>query len=1207
MVISKIESGWLGLRPHLKAERVVVQDWAGVPTLTFDRVDATLSWYSLLVAELRLHRLEITRPRFELKREPNGLIYLNGFTKAINAPTSAQGFRDWLLRQESIQLNHAVLEWRDNLRGAPPLLLKDVGLRLVNSGKRHRFGLVAAAPEALASGFDLRGDFQGSSVEHFGQWSGTLYADLGATDIAAWGAWVDLPYHVSQGSGVMRGWAEIKQGRPVALSAQVQLQKVRTRLGLKLPELDVARLSGHLGWRELPQGFIFESKRIDLDAGVGRRFTTQNLFARYEAVAGKRPEQGEFRADNIDIAALVALSEYLPLSDMQRNQLEEASPQGVFKRLALKWTGAVQAPQEYKIKGVFSGLGIRALGKLPGFSNVSGEVEADPKGGSLKITGKEAQLDMPLVFRQALQFDEMNVAATWRINAQRLQLLIDRAVFANAHLRGSVTGTYETLSGGLGTVDFDGQLTRATAAAVRHYLPRVGTEQTYQWLQGAVLQGSSDNVRLKLKGRLDKFPFANSRDGVFRVTAKVKDGILQYAPDWPRIEQIQANLDFNGPRMNIDGAQGTIFNTRIVQAKIAIADLAHHDPVLEVDGETQGPTPDQLRFIEESPLRQILDGLTTPMRAEGQGKLALSLRLPLERLQEVRSAGHYQFQANKIWLAANAPVLDQASGKLEFTEHGIVIPKVTAQLFGGPVAINSRTTPEGVVRVGVTGRLNTDGLQRAYPSAFTQRLKGSADWSASIALRKRAVNLVLVSNLAGLASELPYPLGKTAAENLPLKIERRILDVGQDLLSLNLGKQISAQLQRDITNATPKFVKGRINFSGADATPTQAGVWVEGELEKLDADLWRSLLYSSKDEPPVLPLSGIQMQVKTLDFLGHRFNNFKLNALSKQDSWQASLGSDEMQGDVNWRQREGGRMVARFQRLIFPEAAPPRGVQAAGGHDLELPALDIVIDDLQLQKINLGKLEWLANKQGNDWRIERLRISNPEASFNADGVWQSWLAQPQTKLNIDLDVKDVGKFLARMGYPDRIRGGVAKLNGGLSWHGGPQDFNLASLGGDFTLDTRRGQFMKVNPGVGKLLGLLSLQALPRRLSLDFRDVFSDGFAFDTILGVMSVKQGVVSTEDFVMQGPAAVVTMAGTANLTQETQNLRVKIVPVVGDGISLLAFLGGPVAGIGTFVLQKLFKDPLGRIAAYDYAVTGTWENPVVVKVGSKTKETTP
>jgi len=134
--------------------------------------------------------------------------------------------------------------------------------------------------------------------------------------------------------------------------------------------------------------------------------------------------------------------------------------------------------------------------------------------------------------------------------------------------------------------------------------------------------------------------------------------------------------------------------------------------------------------------------------------------------------------------------------------------------------------------------------------------------------------------------------------------------------------------------------------------------------------------------------------------------------------------------------------------------------------------------------------------------------------------------------------------------------------------------------------------------------LLSLQSLPRRLTLDFRDIFSDGFAFDNILGVMKVNQGVVSTNDFVMQGPAAVVTMTGTTDLSRETQNLRVKVVPVVGDSVSLLAFLGGPVAGIGTFVLQKLLKDPLGQIAAYDYSVTGTWENPLAVKTDAKSKE---
>lgn len=1207
VAISKIDSGWLGLRPHLRLEQVVVHDPAGLPTLTFDHIDATLSWYSLLVAELRLHRLEISRPRFELRREASGLIYINGVTGAINEPGKTHDFEKWILSQESIQLNHATLEWRDNQRGAAPLVLSDVGLRMVNSGNRHRFGLVATAPKELASTFDVRGDFQGKSFDQLQGWSGKLYVDLGATNITAWRTWINLPYRVSQGNGAMRVWAEFKQGRPIAFSALVQLQKVKTRLGRKLPELSLEQLSGQLGWRELPQGFEFESKRMEIDAGLGRHFTTQNLFGRYEAASGKRLEQGEFRAEGLSIAPLLALSEYLPLSDAQRNRLKEASPQGVFKTLALKWTGPPETPKDYSVKGEFSNLGIQALGKLPGFANVSGTLLADANGGSLVLSGKQALLDLPQIFRQGLQFDTLNVAAKWRIKNRNMQLSIDKAAFANANLQGNVSGTYEILPDGIGKADIEGRLTRADAAAAYLYLPRAVGDKTYHWVQSALVKGSSDDVHVKLKGRLDAFPFVDDRNGIFQVTAKVKDGTLQYVPAWPRIEQVQANLDFHGGRLDINGAQGTIFNTRIMQAKIAIADLAHHDPILEIDGATQGPTMEQLRFIEESPVGSTLENLTAQMRAEGNGQLTLSLRLPLERLDDARIVGNYQLQANKVWLASNAPPLDKASGKIEFTERGITIPRLTAQLLGGPVTISSRTTPDGVLRVGVAGRFSADGLQKAFPGPFTQRLQGSSEWSASIAMRKRAANFVLVSNLIGLASDLPYPLDKLASENIPLKFERRYIDAGHDALSLSLGKQLSAQLMRDTAGTETKVVKGKIVFGDALATPTQSGVWVEGKLEKFDADLWRSLVYASEDEPPLLPLAGIQMQVKTLDFLGRRFNNFKMDALTKDDAWQASVASDEMQGDVNWREREGGRMAAHFSRLVYPEAAPERGVKPAGGHDLQFPALDIVIDDMQLKKSSLGKVELQANKQGNDWRIDRLRISNPDATLNADGVWQSWLVQPLSKLKVNLEVQDIGKFLARMGYPDRIRGGVATLNGDFNWRGSPQDFNLATLSGTMKLETHRGQFMKVDPGVGKLLGLLSLQSLPRRLTLDFRDIFSEGFAFDSILGVMDVNQGVVSTNDFVMQGPAALVTMTGTTDLVKETQNLRVKVVPVVGDSVSLLAFLGGPVAGIGTFVLQKLLKDPLGRIAAYDYLVTGTWENPVAVKINSKSKEGAP
>ncbi|MBT9612519.1 MAG: TIGR02099 family protein [Burkholderiales bacterium] len=1206
VAIGDIQASWRGLRPHLKLTQLVIHDRVGQPALALDGVEATLSWRTLYALELRLHRLEISRPRLEIKRETNGLIYVSSI--AVNDPATPHSLGDWLLRQEAIQINHATIEWHDKLRGAPPLVLADVGLRFESRGRHHRFGLQASAPKELASTLDVRGDLRGVSFERWQEWSGNLYANLGDTDIAAWRAWVDLPYRINQGHGGLQLWVDMKAGRPDAVTGLVKLQGVKARLGKNLPELDLARLTGRLAWRELPRGFEMEAKQIEVDAGAGHQFSSQAIRARYQAAEGRALEQGEFHADALNIAPLLALSEYLPLSDAQRSQLKIWSPQGLFKSLDLKWEGARESPKQYSFKSEFQKLGIKPVGKVPGFSNMSGTLQADEQGGKLKLEGKQATLDMPRVFRHLLNFDDLVATAKWRIKNQRVTFDLDKANFSNAHLSGSVSATYESSPDSAGHLDLNGALTRGDGTAAYQYLPRVVGDDTYLWLKEAVLKGSSDDVRVKVKGNLDRFPFVDDRGGIFQITAKVKDATLRYAPSWPQIEQIQAYLDFHGKRMDITASQGVILGTRLSKVKVLIPDLLIHEGILEIDGEAQGESANFLRFIEESPVAQNIDHFTQPMKAEGSGKLVLSLRLPMLHLQNSRVTGSYQFTANKIWLSTQGPILDQASGKIDFTDASLTIPRITAQALGGPITISANPAPGGVVRVTAGGRFTAGGLQQIYPGALTQRLKGASDWSASIALRKKAANFTLVSNLVGLSSELPYPLAKVAQESMPLKFERRLLDANHDALVLSLGRVLSAQLLRDTEGEAAMIDKGAIMLGGAAAPiPTQDGVWVEGELEKLDADAWRSLAPTKENAASGLALGGVHLKVKILDFLGRRFSNLNLKAWTQRDTWQATLESDEMQGgEVVWRERDGGKLVARFKQLTFPEAAPVRGVPVAGGRDIDLPALDIVIENAQLKQAKLGKLELLARKQGADWRIERLRMVNPDATFNADGLWQSWLAQPLTKLNLELETKDVGKLLARVGHPDRIKAGTAKLSGSLSWRGSPQDFNLASLSGDMKLDAHRGQFLKVDPGVGKLLGLLSLQSLPRRLTLDFRDVFSEGFAFDNILGVMTVNQGVVTTNDFVMQGPAAVVTMTGTTDLAKETQNLRVKVVPGVGDSVSLVAFLGGPAVGLGAFILQKLLKDPLGQIVAYDYAVTGTWANPVATKVKTEATEFT-
>src|SRR5207244_1911195 len=153
--------------------------------------------------------------------------------------------------------------------------------------------------------------------------------------------------------------------------------------------------------------------------------------------------------------------------------------------------------------------------------------------------------------------------------------------------------------------------------------------------------------------------------------------------------------------------------------------------------------------------------------------------------------------------------------------------------------------------------------------------------------------------------------------------------------------------------------------------------------------------------------------------------------------------------------------------------------------------------------------------------------------------------------------------------------------------------------GAFRVNVEGGQFLKADPGLAKLLGVLSLQSLPRRLVLDFRDVFSEGFAFDFIRGDISIEQGIASTNNLQMKGVNAAVLMDGRADIARETQDIKVVVVPEINAGTaSLVATMINPAVGLGSFLAQLFLRQPLIRAATQEFHVDGTWADPRVTKL---------
>jgi uncharacterized protein YhdP len=207
----------------------------------------------------------------------------------------------------------------------------------------------------------------------------------------------------------------------------------------------------------------------------------------------------------------------------------------------------------------------------------------------------------------------------------------------------------------------------------------------------------------------------------------------------------------------------------------------------------------------------------------------------------------------------------------------------------------------------------------------------------------------------------------------------------------------------------------------------------------------------------------------------------------------------------------------------------------------------------------------------------------------------------ETQTDFKLHARSIERFLNRIGYPNVVKRGSADLNGRLTWKGAPYEFDLASLNGQLTLDAQDGQFNKGDPGVGRLLGILSLQSIPRRITLDFRDIFSEGFAFDRVKGQVAVSNGVLNTQNMEILGPAARVQMAGSADLKNETQDIKVRVQPKFSDSVATGVLIASPVIGATAWVFNKVFGNPLDNAFAYDYAVTGGWADPKVDKVGAQ------
>ena len=911
------------------------------------------------------------------------------------------------------------------------------------------------------------------------------------------------------------------------------------------------------------------------------------------------------RIDTLQLQNLTRLAAYFPLTVAQRQQLNQSQPKGELDQLKLHWQGAPLHPDNYQIQTQFKQLGLAANGTLPGFSGLSGVIDARTDGGSLLLKSQQVTFDLPtILFEPHVALDTLTTQLHWRKTTAGYDVKIAEASFANPDAAGHLFGDYQWLTGHPGILDLTGGFSRGDGKAAYHYLPLAIKHPAYDWLRTNIFAGKVTDAQFQVKGDLAKFPFHNDKNGFLEVNLNIKDGIMQPAPGFPSFDHIDGNVRFSGITMTVQSNHAKLYNTNISHVNIVIPDLfGGAKEVLNTSGEADGDLSDFIRFANNSPIgKMVLDNLTVGATADGKAKLSLQLQLPLHDILHPTLAGSLSFENNTVTPVKPVPKLEMVHGTLGFTETNITAKNISLRLLGGPARLSTQSLPDGTTHINLLGHLTANGLTPYLSSNLLKEIAGDTDWQGQIDLRHgRASAMDFDSNLVGLAVTLPQPFNKVAAASQSLHISTRPAGDHENLINVRYGLIASAQLMQLQNTDSSQIERGAINFGGVAKLPDQPGLWLTGHLGTVDLEGWGN--QSSGSSAQTMPvIAGINVTVSQLNLFQRQFNDVEIQAKNTGSHWQASVQGPTMHGSIIWIPHSSGDpfdlLDAHFKNLIIP-AQGDNSVQPSQISNTKWPKLMLDVDDLQLGERHLGQLEVYAIPIADGLRFDRILLTDSDSKLKMSALWRP-LAVPQTSAQINLQITNIGQFFDRYGHPGTIKRGVATLDGQADWTGTPVDINLTSLAGDFTLTASNGQFLKIDPGAAKLLGVLSLQALPRHIGLDFRDIFSDGFAFDDIFATMKLNHGIIHSNNFVMDGPAATVQMNGTIDMNAQTQQLRASVSPKLSESVALASSLvGGPIVALGVYAVQKLLKNPFGYAVRFDYTITGSWTDPHITKAG--------
>lgn len=756
------------------------------------------------------------------------------------------------------------------------------------------------------------------------------------------------------------------------------------------------------------------------------------------------------------------------------------------------------------------------------------------------------------------------------------------------------------------------------------YWPRDGSmnENTLEFLDKGLVSGRAPYGRFVLRGDIAAYPYAQF-DGLLDVRAKAENVTLKFLPNWPAGRDIDANFNLVNHEIRIDGNKGQLKGVQIKKSHAYFPDIMPSDPELKLSFNALSNNNSFKKLYNETPLKNILGETVGNIEFSGDLPVALEVGLLLADETDFSIKGKIDFDGQNIRKLPYNLAVENTKGSVFFDDNGAYTQSLSGLFFDSPldidVLVDSYTENDSLVKVNAKSNLDLSELTKKILSYEIPYVSGKSEVYFFYEIDKSELaneSLVLRSQLQGTEITGPEWLAKKAPDKKPLLITA--LKKGDSFdTNVSYSRSLSSKIKfnlKDVDKTSGQVLLGDIATAKIKAPKT--GVAIEGYFDRIHVKEWIetfskgnvsgvSLHNTDSQYSMKLPkwVSHINITTPKLVAAGQEFTNVRLNDVAlSTDEVRFNLFSEQARASLAFG--KNGSKLLDIERL-----------------DLALKPWKPISDGSDETDINIKYYDnWTVKCQtcfvdGYDIGNLVLKSSLVEDAINISGELfisqflqakiDAHLTQQNSKLKVDYQIPSPGGLLQHWKLKGEMEDTKTYGTLDISWQGLLHDFELEKINGAFSLTGEKGAIINLSDKKARIFSLFSLESIPRRLSLDFSDLFKEGFYYDSIIGSFDIKEGILLSKEVSIDGTAADVSVSGQVDLVNQTVNQRVTVVPQLGSSLPVLAgWAIEPTTGLVMFLVSKIFEPALSVVSQIEYQIVGSIDDPKVIELSKTSKE---